>query len=95
MRIEEKILIDGDLAEKDWDRAEKAADFFRAQPNRGVRAELKTEAMVLFDDATLYIGFRHPDLGFPLGSPSDEGRGFLDRGIRHSVLRAALLHRHT
>ncbi len=64
LRAEEKILIDGHLSEKDWDHAEKARDFFRAQPNRGVRAVLKTEAMVLYDDATLYVGFRcfEPDM---------------------------------
>ena len=64
LRTEGKILVDGDLAEKDWERAEKAAEFFRAQPVRGVRAQLKTEAMVLFDDTALYIGFRcfEPDM---------------------------------
>ena len=64
LRTEGKILIDGDLAEEDWERAEKAGDFFRAQPDRGVRAQLKTEAMVLYDEETLYIGFRcfEPDM---------------------------------
>ena len=64
LRTEEKILIDGHLSEKDWERAERAKDFFRAQQDRGVPAELKTEAMVLYDDAALYVGFRcfEPDM---------------------------------
>ena len=154
LRTEERILIDGHLSEKDWERAEKAKDFFRAESNRGILAGLKTEAMVLYDDATLYVGFRcfEPDmtrlretltrrdtriwdndavevvldtydddrngyifgvntLGTQMdqhvsnesvftmtwdarwGSPSGKGRGFLDRRIRHTVLRAALLNR--
>ncbi len=64
LRTEEKILVDGNLSEKDWERADKARDFFRVQPDRGVLAELSTEAMVLYDDATLYVGFRcfEPDM---------------------------------
>ena len=64
LRTEEKILIDGNLSEKDWERSDKARDFFRVQPDRGVLAELSTEAMVLYDDATLYVGFRcfEPDM---------------------------------
>ena len=64
LRTEEKILVDGNLSEVDWERADKARDFFRVQPDRGVLAELSTEAMVLYDDATLYVGFRcfEPDM---------------------------------
>ena len=64
LRTEEKILVDGNLSELDWERADKARDFFRVQPDRGVLAELSTEAMVLYDDATLYVGFRcfEPDM---------------------------------
>ena len=64
MRTAEEIRIDGDLEEKAWQLAESAEDFFRAVPNRGIRAEPMTEAMVLYDETTLYIGFRcfEPDM---------------------------------
>ena len=29
LRTEEKILVDGNLSEKDWERADKARDFFQ------------------------------------------------------------------
>ena len=64
LRVEEPILIDGDLAEESWHLAERARDFYRVERTRGVLAELRTEAMVLYDDTYLYVGFRcfEPDM---------------------------------
>ena len=64
LRVEEPILIDGDLAEASWHLAERARDFYRVERTRGVLAALRTEAMVLYDDTYLYVGFRcfEPDM---------------------------------
>ena len=64
LRVEEPILVDGDLAEPSWRLAGRARDFYRVEQTRGVLAELRTEAMVLYDDTHLYVGFRcfEPDI---------------------------------
>ena len=58
LRVEEHISIDGDLAEASWKLAERADSFYRAERTRGVPAEMRTEAMVLYDDSNIYVGFR-------------------------------------
>jgi hypothetical protein len=50
-----KITIDGILNEKDWNTAEKAADFFQQFPADTSYADTRTEAMVTYDDSYLYV----------------------------------------
>ena len=49
-------VIDGALSDDVWEQAEIADNFYRAEGAHGVRAELGTKAMVLYDANTLYVG---------------------------------------
>ena len=63
-RVDQPIHIDGHLSEPAWQRAEVAGGFFRAQQTRGMPAQLRTEAFVLYDAVAIYVGFRcwEPDM---------------------------------
>ncbi|MBI1923436.1 carbohydrate binding family 9 domain-containing protein, partial [Candidatus Poribacteria bacterium] len=56
--VDHPPVIDGDLSEDVWQQADIATHFFRAEPVRGVPAKLNTQAMVLYDEKTLYVGMR-------------------------------------
>ena len=64
LRVDQPIRIDGHLSEPAWREAEVAGDFFRAQQTRGMPAQLRTEAFVLYDGVAIYVGFRcwEPDM---------------------------------
>ena len=51
-------LIDGGVAEDEWQAAPPVADFIQFEPQRGERSPLRTEARVLFDAGHLYVAFR-------------------------------------
>lgn len=53
--------IDGVIGEGEWRGAAVAKDFVQYEPNRGERSPFSTEALVLYDDRTLYVAFRGPD----------------------------------
>ena len=52
------IVIDGQLDEEAWSRADVASGFTQTTPDDGQPATEKTEVRVLYDDAALYIGAR-------------------------------------
>ncbi len=52
-----KIVVDGNLDEKDWADAAVAKDFWEKFPDNKIRATTKTEARLTYDDHFLYIGF--------------------------------------
>lgn len=56
------IDIDGRLDEAAWRRAGVAGDFVQSAPTPGAPATLRTEARVLFDDESVYIGMRMYDV---------------------------------
>ena len=51
-------LIDGGVAEDEWQAAPPVADFIQFEPQRGERSQLRTEARVLYDAGHLYVAFR-------------------------------------
>ncbi len=62
--VENPPIIDGDLTEPVWQRADIATNFFRAKEGEAHPAELNTEVRVLYDENMLYIGVRceEPDM---------------------------------
>jgi hypothetical protein len=50
--------VDGKLDEADWAGAEPITDFYQGQRNEGLPASERTAVRVLFDDTSIYIGFR-------------------------------------
>ncbi len=67
-RSGQPLRIDGDVTDNEWRGAARAENFLQYQPRRGDAAELPTVALVLYDDAFLYVGFRAWDPE-PLMSP--------------------------
>ena len=57
-------VIDGKLTDNVWQGAQIATNFFRAKEGSIQLAQLNTEARVLYDENTLYIGVRceEPDM---------------------------------
>ena len=57
-------VIDGKLTDSVWQRAQIATNFFRAKEGDIQLAQLNTEAKVLYDENTLYIGVHceEPDM---------------------------------
>ncbi|MDA2938258.1 carbohydrate binding family 9 domain-containing protein [Acidobacteria bacterium AH-259-A15] len=53
---EEDILIDGNLEEPVWSRAEASTGFIQQEPRPGNPASEKTEVRILYDEGNLYIG---------------------------------------
>lgn len=58
--------IDGVIGEEEWQGAGLASDFVQYEPRRGDRSPFATEALVLYDDHTLYVAFRAPDAELPV-----------------------------
>ncbi|MGE3843398.1 MAG: DUF5916 domain-containing protein [Vicinamibacterales bacterium] len=56
VRIEEAIVLDGNLDEAAWAQASPAADFYQKLPRNGAPASERTEARFLYDDDNLYVG---------------------------------------
>ena len=57
-------VIDGNLTDSVWQHAQIATNFFRAKEGSIQLAQLNTEARVLYDENTLYIGVHceEPDM---------------------------------
>lgn len=55
-RIINAIMIDGNLTDKDWERAVSITDFFRREPRQGGAIRYETEVKFLYDDQYLYVG---------------------------------------
>lgn len=51
----EKIVIDGNLSEEIWTKAERAGKFWQNFPYDTSLAEVKTEVMVTYDENNLYV----------------------------------------
>ncbi len=63
-RALERMAIDGNLNETDWQRAEPITNFFRVEPTQGGDIKNATEVRVLYDDKNLYFGvFASDSLG--------------------------------
>jgi hypothetical protein len=55
-RTNEPIVLDGQLVEPAWQQAVRVSDFVQKEPQEGAPATERTEVMVLFDSANLYLG---------------------------------------
>jgi hypothetical protein len=51
-------VIDGGVADDEWQTATPVAGFIQYEPQRGERSQLQTEARVLYDAGHLYVAFR-------------------------------------
>jgi uncharacterized protein DUF5916/cellulose/xylan binding protein with CBM9 domain len=51
-------VIDGGVAEDEWQTATPVAGFIQYEPQRGERSQLQTEARILYDAGHLYVAFR-------------------------------------
>lgn len=56
LRIESKITLDGKLIEPDWQKAQKISNFTQRELNNGLPVTQRTEAAILYDDNSLYLG---------------------------------------
>lgn len=56
--IDEEIAVDGSLSEEAWTRADVVSDFLQREPVEGATPSERTEAMILYNDEFLYVGFR-------------------------------------
>lgn len=57
-RLNGKIEVDGVLDDAPWRSVAPLAEFIQFEPRRGESASEKTEALLLYDDQFLYVGFR-------------------------------------
>jgi hypothetical protein len=60
-RIEARVVIDGVLDEPVWERAWAATLDFEVQPGENTPAPVETDVLVMYDAASVYIGFRAYD----------------------------------
>ena len=51
-------LIDGIVAENEWQSAAVASSFIQFEPRRGDPSDIRTESLVLYDAGHLYVAFR-------------------------------------
>src|SRR5262245_13230663 len=51
-------VIDGAVAENEWQGAAVATSFIQFEPQRGERSDIRTESLVLYDASHLYVAFR-------------------------------------
>lgn len=54
----EKIELDGDLSEKEWEQAGVADDFWQFFPTDSIKSEQKTILKFLYDDKHLYVAIQ-------------------------------------
>jgi hypothetical protein len=62
IKIAKPPVIDGSVAEDEWQGATVATTFIQYEPRRGERSDIRTEALVLYDAAHLYVAFRAWDM---------------------------------
>ncbi len=65
VRLQGEVRIDGRLDEAAWQQAQPSADFTQSYPHAGAAPTERTEARVMYDDESVYVGVRmldaHPD----------------------------------
>lgn len=67
VRIDEPIVVDGELNEPAWRLAQPAADFIQKLPRTGEPASERTEVRLLYDQTSLYVGAYCFDSAGPKG----------------------------
>jgi hypothetical protein len=65
VRAQGEVHLDGRLDEAAWQQAQPATEFTQSYPQAGAAPTLRTEARVLYDEESVYVGVRmldpHPD----------------------------------
>jgi hypothetical protein len=56
LKIEDKIMVDGNLQEKAWQKAPAASGFIQFAPDKGAPASMQTEVRVLYNKSYIYFG---------------------------------------
>ena len=64
-RLPDGLQLDGRLDEPVYGEVPAIADFIQGMPNEGIPATERTEAWVMFDDASLFVGARIWDAAPP------------------------------
>ena len=54
-KINEEIVLDGEMNENFWKEAESKSNFFQTSPRDSISAELDTEFRIAYDDKYLYM----------------------------------------
>jgi hypothetical protein len=62
IKIAKPPVIDGSVAEDEWQGATVATSFIQFEPRRGEQSDMRTEVLVLYDVAHLYVAFRAWDM---------------------------------
>ena len=57
LETDAKIMVDGKLQEKAWQKAPAASGFIQFTPDKGAPASLQTEVRVLYNKNYIYFGF--------------------------------------
>ena len=60
-RTSQRIKIDGELSEADWQRVEPIRRFVQIEPDEGKPISQPTEVRILYDNRNLYFGFTCSD----------------------------------
>ena len=60
-RTSQRIKIDGELSEADWQQAEPISRFVQIEPEEGKSISQPTEVRILYDNRNLYFGFTCSD----------------------------------
>lgn len=78
-----KIKLDGHLSEDAWNDALVVPINNEFLPGDNIRPEVKTDCLILYDDNSLYIGFKahDPDVGKIRAHLMDRDKGFLDDNV--------------
>jgi hypothetical protein len=58
VRVAQPPVIDGTVADGEWDSAAVARDFIQYEPRLGARSQLTSQALVMYDSTHLYVAFR-------------------------------------
>lgn len=75
-----KIIIDGNLDEEVWSKAQVANNFTEISPGDNVKPEVDTEVRIFYDDDNLYIGYicHETDMSSVRASMSDRDKMYGD-----------------
>ncbi len=65
VRAESPPDVDGVVGPEEWRTAAIAEDFIQFEPRRGSRSDVRTQALVMYDDTHLYVAFRLWDTEAP------------------------------
>jgi len=65
VRAESPPEVDGVVGQEEWRPAATAEDFIQFEPRRGSRSDVRTQALVMYDDTHLYVAFRLWDTEAP------------------------------